>query len=364
VDRDADVVRFGSRAPRGRWLAWLLACAVAAAAIALAVAGRGGRHREPSHQPVVITEVGHPLLGVTAGWELFGRGPDGVVFVQLARGRITRTSVPPLASSGPVSFIVGPHQAVIRPLDFVPGYVVPDGAPARLLPRLPDRGGPVTPGPDPGQVWVVTQNAGHPALSLEGLDGSQTGVSIPLPRGGPSPLTAAPDGDGYVLLTSGHSVYDARPGGLRRVAIRLAAVGPDSWLAVTCRHGRRCRNVLIDTSSGGRHALPGPPVRGSDWPPGVISPDDSAAAVVLISGDGKATLRLIDLSSGASQPVAVPVGEQAGGCTLAWSPDSQWLFAASSHGTVLAVSARTARAAGLGVALPFISQIAIRAAPH
>jgi len=361
VNRDADVVRFGSRAPRGRWLAWLLACAVTAAAITLAVAGRGGRHREPSRRPVVITEVGHPLLGVTAGWVLFGRGPGGVVAIQLARGRITRTSVPPLASNGPVSFIVGPHQAVIRPLDFVPGYVIPDGAPARRLPPLPGRGGPVTPGPDPGQVWVVTQSAGHPSLSLEGLDGSQTGVSIPLPRGGPAPLTAAPDGDGYVLLASGHAVYDARPGGLRRVATRLVAVGPDSWLAVTCRHRRRCRNVLIETPDGGRRALPGPPVRGSAWPPGVISPDESAAAVVLVSRDGTATLRLISLSSGASRPVAVPAGQPAGE-TLAWSPDSRWLFAASSRGRVLAVSARTARVVGLGVPLPFISQVAIRPA--
>jgi hypothetical protein len=31
--------------------------------------------------------------------------------------------------SGPVSFIVGPHQAIVRPLDNVPGYVVPMAVP-------------------------------------------------------------------------------------------------------------------------------------------------------------------------------------------------------------------------------------------
>lgn len=75
----------------------------------------------------VVRYVGHPLLGVTAGWELFGRGPDAVVRLQLAIGRITRTSVPSLASTGPVSVVVGSDRVIIRPLDVVPGYVVVDG---------------------------------------------------------------------------------------------------------------------------------------------------------------------------------------------------------------------------------------------
>ncbi|MEU7779125.1 hypothetical protein [Micromonospora parva] len=50
--------------------------------------------------------------------------------IDFAHGRITTTAVPALRSGGPVSFLVGPDRVVIRPLEAVPGYVVPDGKPA------------------------------------------------------------------------------------------------------------------------------------------------------------------------------------------------------------------------------------------
>ncbi len=56
------------------------------------------------------TDLGRPVLGITAGWELFGRGPDSMVRIELAKGRLTRTAVPGLGSSGPVSFLVGPDR--------------------------------------------------------------------------------------------------------------------------------------------------------------------------------------------------------------------------------------------------------------
>jgi hypothetical protein len=62
-----------------------------------------------------ITTVGHPLLGVTAGWELFARGPDDVLRIEPALGRIDETYVPSLETASPdVAFVVGPHSAVIR----------------------------------------------------------------------------------------------------------------------------------------------------------------------------------------------------------------------------------------------------------
>ena len=69
--------------------------------------------------------MGHRLLGVRAGWELFGLGPSEVVRIQLARARITRTVFPGPQSSGPVTLLAGPYQAIVRPLDYVPGYLVP-----------------------------------------------------------------------------------------------------------------------------------------------------------------------------------------------------------------------------------------------
>src|SRR5580700_2548825 len=89
-----------------------------------------------------VTILGHPLLGVRARWELFGRGPGEVVRIQFARGRITWTAHPPLSSGGPVTFVTDAEGALVRPIDFVPGYLIPDGEPAREAPGALGAGGP------------------------------------------------------------------------------------------------------------------------------------------------------------------------------------------------------------------------------
>jgi hypothetical protein len=234
-----DEIRFGSRRPAVRWRSgWLLIAAGAAlaavvAVVALVAIGHGKNAPRP-RPAAVVSEAGHRLLGVTAGWELFGYGPAGLVRVQLARGRITRTAVPALGSTGPVSFVVGPNQAVVRPLDNVAGYLVPDGHPARSLSGALSHGGTVIPGPRPGTVWL---QAGYQvtSLSLVRLDGSGPKVSLRLPPGGPS--LPVPDGQGFALVSGASSddLYDVRPGGFRRIAGSLAAVGPTRWLTVDCR---------------------------------------------------------------------------------------------------------------------------------
>jgi hypothetical protein len=67
-------------------------------------------------------------------------------------------------------------------------------------------------------------------------------------------------------------------------------------------------------------------------PPGVIAPDGSVAAVIRIVA-GRVTLHLINLASGADRQVTVSLDEgSAGDQTLAWSPDSRWLFIIAAHG--------------------------------
>lgn len=322
-----------------------------------------GRRLPAAPGPVAVTEVGHRLLGVTAGWELFGRGPDEVVRIQLARGRITRTTVPPLQSTGSVSFVIGPGQVIIRPLDFVPGYLVADGHPPHGLPAALGHGGPVIPGPGPERVWIPAVSGGHMLTSLAGLDGSATGVSIPAPAG--NPWQVASDGRGYLLVQADGGVYDARPAGLHRVTTgTVAAAGPTRWLAVECGSRAHCRFVVIDPASGARRILP-TPLADAVTPPGVISPDGSIAAVFHVSKTGRATLHLLNLTSGADHLLAVSLDQQSfGSQNLVWSPDSRWLFVAAVNGKLLAVNARTRRARGLGIALPQISQVGIRNAPH
>jgi hypothetical protein len=370
MDPDEDLISFGSsdrpRRRLGRWPGWLLLGAALVAAIVVLVSRPGQPHRPAAQSAVTVTDLGHRLLGVTAHWELFARGPGGMVSIVPATGVVTWTRVPALDSSGPVSFVIDPHQAIIRPLDFVPGYLVPDGKPARGLHGLLSQGGPALPGPRPGQVWVATAGVGHAAMALTGPDGTRQ-ASVPLPPGGPSPLTATADGSGGVLLSGPGGTVDAEPGGLRRLSLQPLAAGPGRWLAVSCPgHRQHCHNVIIDSATGVQRMLPGPALPHTPmtpWPPGMIAPDGAAAAVLELGRDGQLGLHLLDLRSGVDRLLSLPISQDVVNETMAWSPDSRWLFVVTDTGAVRVVSASTGQAVGLGVRLPFISQVAVRAAP-
>jgi len=356
-----DEVRFGPRRPyRRRRSGWLLiACAAVLAAVVAVVVFVGHGNKPERARPAGAGEAGPRLLGLRASWELFGYGSDVVVRIQFSTGRIMQTAVPALLSGGPVSFVVGPHQAIIRPLDSVPGYLVPDGRPARLLPGALSYGT-VIPGPQPGTLWL---QAGFQVTSmpLVRTDGTKVGVFLRLPPGGP--WQVIPDGRGYALVGgSGYGgLYDLTPGGYRRIGGALAAAGPTRWLLVDCLAGRRCSNVVVDPADGTRRILPGPSVEPEPGAaPGVIAPDGSAAAVVRISGN-RVTLHLINLVSGADQQISVSLDQgSAEDQTLAWSPDSRWLFIVAAQGELVAINARSRHVEGLGVKLPPIGQIAVR----
>jgi hypothetical protein len=361
---EPDEVGFGPARPprpgrrRPQWPRWPLALAAAAVILVVGVLTLGRHTTGPAAPaPVTVTEAGHRLLGVRAGWELLGYGPNRAVRVQLARGRVTQTVLPALDSSGAISFLVGPDQMIIRPWDFAPGYLVPDGKPARGLHGLLAHGGPALPGPEPAEVWV--QNSAT-SLNLSRLDGSKAGVSIRLPAGGW--WLASPNGRGDVLLSGVGETDDVWPGGSRYIGGSLAAVGPTRWLTVNCYRPHRCADVVINPATGAQRQLGGPPVASvSAASPGVIAPDGATAAVFRVTAGGQVTLHLLNLATGADQRIAVPLAEgSAGPGRLAWSPDSQWLFVITAHGGLAAVNAGTVQVEGLGARLPWLSQIAIR----
>ena len=295
-----------------------------------------------------------------AGWELFGRSNATVVRIELARGRITRSTIPALRSSGPVSFLASAGVAIVRPIDYVAGYVVPDGQPARESSAMLGQGGPVLPGPDPRHVWLESGDDAHPVMVLAGLDGSRPGPTIPVPAGG-SPLDASPDGGGYLLFTSAGGVYDARPGELRRITTgALLAVGPTGWLTTECAGQHRCGTVLIDRLRGARHAV-GRAMQG-DGPGGLISPDGRTAALLNVGSGGSSTLYLLDLTTGKRRPLTVSVNQSSFGATLAWSPDSRWLFAVTAAGTLAVINRQTAQVGTLGAPLPTLTQLVLRPA--
>jgi hypothetical protein len=373
--KQPDEVTFGRPGPpRFRLPGWLtpwragvlLAVAVCLAVVAAWVSGLGqAGHRDVSiprsagGSPAVI-DTGRRLLGVRAGWQLFAMGPNVLLRIRLAAGVITSTPVPALASSGPVSFVVGPRQAVIRPLDFVPGYLVPDGQPARTLPATLGRAGPVLPGPGAGQLWVQTGFGTSSVMSLVTYAGRSAGVSVTLPSYQAN--LAVPDGRGYFLVSDGKTVYDVRPGLRRRVASgTLDAAGPTAWLVTSCPAGR-CRYEVIDPVSGARRLVPGQAdLPATDTQPGMISPDGRFAAIVRFGSGHPALVHLINLRTGEDRVLSPTVSAPASAGLLAWSPDSRWLFTVTARGSLAAIDPATGLSQSLGVRLPFLTQLTVRA---
>lgn len=359
---ERDVIQSGRerlprRPPGPRLLALLVLAVLVVAVVAVhAVTRRGGTGGPRG--PVQVTDVGHRLLGVRAGWELFGLGPGELVRIQLARALITRTAFPALQSSGPVTLLAGPHQAIVRPLDYVPGYLVPDGRIARPLRGALSSGGVVLPGPRPGEFWMESGEGARMSMLLAGPDGKRLGPAVltPMSSGWPSA-----DGRGYLMVQRRAGVYDEGPGWRRLVTSgAIAAAGTARWLAVQCPQGH-CRYLVINPASGSRHFLAGRAPASRSVAPfaGAVSPDGQFAALVLYGRDGKPFLRLLDLVSGAVL-LSVPVNPDTSGNAV-WSPDGRWLFAVSPDGRLLAINPVTRAVQGLGVSLPPLSELAIRA---
>jgi len=323
---------------------------------------------------VSVTTLGQPLLGVHARWELFGRGSGVAVRIQFTLGRITRTVLPGLSSGGPVTFVTDAEGALVRPIDFVPGYLIPDGEPAREAPGALDAGGPVFPGPDPRHLWVPTSTNDN-RMVLVGLDGRRTGPSIAAPpQSAPvnTALFAIPDQTGYLLFPGTGGVYDVRPGGASRVTTgTVLAVGPTRWLTSECDSHARCQPVVTDRSNGAQYPLSthvplSTRINGAMLSTaGVISPDGATVAVVV--GSPQARIEIIDLVTGTAHalPLRINLSGVDGGWaseSMTWSPDSRWLFIA--NGNLYAVSQRTDQITNLnqtlGPALPQLFQLSMR----
>jgi hypothetical protein len=372
-DRDqfgpVDVVGFGGPSrPSRRWLSRLALLCVLVGAVGLVVARSGGHHRPspapPAPPPVTTTDVGRSILGIRAGWDLFALQQRALVSVQFASGRITRTALPPPEGDGIVSVIPDPAAVLIRPLDNVPGYVVPDGQPARQLTGFLARGALLLPGPSPVEVWAVGETG---PISLVGADGRQQVARLAAEPAQFPPQSAMADGRGNVLIfDNAGDLYDAGPGLLRPVGALVVAVGPRSWLGQSCGQGAGCHDVVINAATGASRVLPGSPlaVINLPWPEqaGAVAPDGSMVAVIAESRADAAVLDLVNLGSGAVTPVGVPVTVAASSQTIAWSPDSRWLFVVTAHGTLAAVDARTGQVHDLGLGLSGLSQIVIRPA--
>jgi hypothetical protein len=176
--------------------------------------------------------------------------------------------------------------------------------------------------------------------------------------------SATSDGRGNLVLSnSSGSQFDASPHALRPVGALLVAVGPADWLGLSCQYGS-CRNVVVNGATNAHRVLPGPGLDVVDWPwpadPGAVAPNGSLAAVTVASTRREVALDLISLRTGVARTLPVAVDLASSSRTLAWSPDSRWLFVITATGGVVAVSAHDGSVHSLGITLPQLSQIAMR----
>ncbi len=161
-----------------------------------------------------VSSVDLSWLHASSNWELFAYSRvDGVVVrIQPSQAKVTRTPVPPMQSGGPVHFVVREGAVFVHPIDYVPGYVVLDGEPARHSQgRIPD-GGILLPGPEPNQLWVQRGRAGSRTYHLVTVQGRSTGVPVVAEDG-----FARSDGGGYLLMRGTGGVYQLGRGEPRRV---------------------------------------------------------------------------------------------------------------------------------------------------
>ncbi|HEX8093262.1 hypothetical protein [Jatrophihabitans sp.] len=317
---------------------------------------------QPLVPAVSVTELGHPLLGVKAGWELVGRGPDELVRIQPAAGRIISTALPDLRSGGPVYLLAGPDRVIVRPLDRVPAYVVADGQTAAELSPLLNEDGPAFPGPKPGQMWVRPADDHQPVMALATLDGKRLADFVPVPSGS-STFDAIADGAGYLLFPGIGGLYQARPEGMRRISTgALLAAGPTGWLVIECDERYRCQTVLISRADGRRKTVADRAL-GRDSPRGVISPDGSTVAVLTSRPEGTVEVAVLDVARGSwLRVVNLAVTQATLDGALAFSPDGKWLFAVTAGGSIAVINPRTSTASILDVPIPVLNQLVVRPA--
>lgn len=305
---------------------------------------------------VLLDRAGRPLLGVTAGWQVFAVGPSGVVRLDPAHGTATLDRVRPARDAGPVSFVAGPTGVLVRPVAAGPGYAVDDDRGVVPLPAVLRAGGLALPARAPDRIWVAASAYEHPVVRLTDFAGRSSG---PVRRLAPGSLPVSSDGAGGLLTTGIGGVYRLDGTG-RHLLTRdlVTAVGPTRLLVTECGP-RTCGSVVIDQRTGARRPIGGP-VSDIVSPRGAVSPDGTTAALPISTADGTSVVSLVDLRTGRSRALGPHLDRAAFDGGLAWSPDSRWLFLVAAGHRLMAVDPRTARPVPLGMQLPPVTQVAVR----
>ena len=279
---------------------------------------------------VAVSRIGHPVLGGTAGWDLFGVTEGVLLRIEPATGRVTRTLLP-AELQGVVSVVPVRDAVLLHRDEYGFGYTVPDGRPVTKLPDDLDGPGPVLPGPDPDHVWVPEFRSGDTVLGLRSVDGRSTSTYVRVPPFQGQPPRA--DGGGGLLFIGVGGVYRAGPGPARLVTSgRLVGLGG----ARVADAGLRRRRTLRGGAAHPRRRGAPAPVSldvDSQVAPSPVSPDGRTLAYLTTFQSNFLRLALLDLVGGGRRDVDVALlatGEAM--TTVVWSPDSRWLAVLGENG--------------------------------
>ncbi len=303
--------------------------------------------------PVVLRRGGAPVDGFDTG-ELFVRGLDTVYRIGLTSGRVTATPAP-VGMSAPVAFLAGPSQVVLRPLDRVPGLLVPDDRPAVPLRGALRRATRVLPATD-GRLWVGGPFDGRrSSLELLDFDGRPAGKRL----AGAGILVT--DGSGGLLLVDATGVQEQRDGRWHRIATgTVLAAGPHHYLFGDCGGGHAaCTTTRYDRRSRTRTRVPAEQSQlfGGG---GLISADGRYVASMTYGPDGGGVADVVDLESGR---LVIRLAEPSASADITsvaiWSPDGRHL-AALDDGRLVVLDPATGRTTEPDLDLPTLVGLTLR----
>jgi hypothetical protein len=301
-------------------------------------------------RPRVLTQRAKFLTG--GDWEVFARSSDTVYRIELRTGRITATGGVSSQSDSPTSFVAVPGAVVVRPLDTVPGFLVPDGRPARPLSRLLSNGGQVLPGPA-DRLWMSEADGSQSTMTLTDVDGDPTGTVVR------SAGTLSPDGSGGLLMTDVGGVWEVRadlaPHRITRGVV--IAVGPHHYLTVDCDAEHRCSRYRHDKRTHRPRRLG--PTDTHSLPDGTISPDGRFAALASWNSGGEVTVSVQDLDSGRTLTTIEMSDTSYLPGAAVFSPDSRHLVGLRD-GRIFVLDLRTGRTAVPDLDLPDLIELTAR----
>lgn len=309
--------------------------------------------RPQSDAPSVLRRSGAPVDGLGSG-ELFVRSLDTVYRVGLASGRVTATPAA-VGMSAPVAFLAGPSQVVLRPLDRVPGLLVPDDRPAVPLRGTLRRAARVLPATS-GRLWVGGPFDGRRS-SLELLDFDGRSVGRRMAGAG----TLVPDGSGGLLLVDASGVQEQRDGRWHRITTgTVLATGPRHYLFADCRGGHAaCTTSRYDRRSRASTRVPAEQSQlfGGG---GLISADGRYVASMTYGPDGGGVADVVDLASGR---LVIRLAEPSASADITsvatWSPDGRHL-AALEDGRLIVLDPATGRTREPDLSLPPLVGLTLR----